>query len=439
MKYILGLSLVILLISCSSRNSKSDKKVSVKKDLTEIEIAQQTFFEVDSLLKIDNGTFWNQQMFGPILFINPETRAFISNENNAQQSFKRKGALYTGVLPDSMNISNTAINWQNKRWTMLMLPLPENKTQRNHLVIHELFHLLQPKIGFNNLYEQNNGHLDTYEGRVLLQLELEALKKVLISKEDKEFLLHLSNALAFRVYRQSNEQKKTAENSLELNEGLAEYTALQLSGRKDKEIKNHLINNIDQFYNNPTFVRSFAYQTIPIYGYLLSQKQKDWHKDITVETNLTDLFISSFAFDTTNQKPFPQIAEEYDYGYQNIVTVETKRENIRLAKIEKLKNTFLRNPTLKLNFENMNISFDPRNIIPLDNYGTVYPNIRVTDNWGILTVKEGALLASNWGSILVSEPTDFEDKFINGKGWTLELNQNWKLKKIEDGFIVIKK
>ncbi len=86
----------------------------------------------------------------------------------------------------------------------------------------------------------------------------------------------------------------------------------------------------------------------------------------------------------------------------------------------------------------MNISFDPRNIIPLENFGTVYPNIRVTDNWGILTVKEGALLASNWGSIRVSEPTDFEDKITKGKGWTLELNKNWNIEKTEDGFIVIK-
>ncbi len=439
MKYILGLSFIILFISCSTKNSKREKEFSANQELTEVEIAQQTFFDVDSLLKIDNGTFWKQQLYGPILFIDPKTRAFLSNENNTLKSFIKKDSFFTGILPDSINISNTAINWQNKRWTMVMLLLPEDKTIRNHLVIHELFHGIQPIIGFDNLYEQNNGHLDTFEGRLLLKLELEALKKALFSKDNKSLQRHLNNALSFRNHRQSNEQKKSAENSLEINEGLAEYTALLLSGRNDIEIKNHLINSIDQFYQNPTFVRSFAYQTLPLYGYLLFQNQKDWHSVITKDTNLTDFFISSFAIDTTNQKSIQQIAEKFDYDYQNILAIETRRENERLAKIKILKKIFLEEPTLKLNFENMNISFDPRNIMPLENFGTVYPNIRVTDDWGILNVKEGALLASNWGSILVTEPTEIRDKKIKGKGWTLELNQNWNIEKKDDGYIVIKK
>lgn len=52
----------------------------------------------------------------------------------------------------------------------------------------------------------------------------------------------------------------------------------------------------------------------------------------------------------------------------------------------------------------MNVSFDPRNIIPVEDKGTVYPQIRVTDNWGILEVTKGALMSPNWDKISVSSP-----------------------------------
>lgn len=35
----------------------------------------------------------------------------------------------------------------------------------------------------------------------------------------------------------------------------------------------------------------------------------------------------------------------------------------------------------------MNILFEPRNMIPIERVKTVYPILRITDNWGILTVK----------------------------------------------------
>ena len=82
-------------------------------------------------------------------------------------------------------------------------------------------------------------------------------------------------------------------------------------------------------------------------------------------------------------------------------------------------------------FENMSISFDPINIVPIENIGTVYPTLRVTDNWGILTVENGSLLSADWKNVKVSEPIEINDKTIKGDGWILELNENWKVEKID--------
>jgi hypothetical protein len=439
MNKLIYILILIFLNSCLDKKSNTNDQNSSEKVPNEKEIIIQTFSSVDSLLRIDNGKFWNHQIYGPILFINPITREFIANENNSSNEFIKTSNVYFDTLPNNINVANTALNWGNKRWSMVMLPLPTDRVSRNNLVIHELFHRIQPEIGFGNLQEFSNGHLDIYEGRLLLKLELQALTKALYANNDSLKTFHLTNALTFRSKRQTNEDRKKAENSLELNEGLAEYTAIMLSGRNEKEMKSHLTNSIVHFYENPTFVRSFAYQTIPLYGYFLSQQKSNWHKEISRETNLTDFFVKSFEINTTTNKTFEQIAEQNDYDYQNIVAKEKVRENERLAKIESYKTKFLKEPTLKLMFENMNISFDPRNITPLENIGTVYPNIKVIDNFGILTVEDDALLSSDWSNIIVSAPIEINEVTVKGNGWILELNKDWKVEKVKGKYELKKK
>ena len=88
----------------------------------------------------------------------------------------------------------------------------------------------------------------------------------------------------------------------------------------------------------------------------------------------------------------------------------------------------------------MNISFDPRNLVPLEGYGTVYPTMRVSDNWGILTVNEGALLGNNWDRIVLSEPIMTTSEKSSGKGWTLQINIGYTVEKNNsDGNYTLKK
>lgn len=77
----------------------------------------------------------------------------------------------------------------------------------------------------------------------------------------------------------------------------------------------------------------------------------------------------------------------------------------------------------------MSVSFDPRNIMPIEDKGTIYPNIRVTDVWGILTVENGALMSQNWDKISITNPVKTEDKKIIGDGWTLELTDAYTIEK----------
>ncbi|MBN2665830.1 MAG: hypothetical protein JXR67_04925 [Bacteroidales bacterium] len=81
-----------------------------------------------------------------------------------------------GKLPENINIANTAFDWNGKRWTIVALPLPEEKEELLNLLIHESYHRIQPDQGFVSLNEIQSIHLDSKNGRIYLKLEFEAYK-----------------------------------------------------------------------------------------------------------------------------------------------------------------------------------------------------------------------------------------------------------------------
>ena len=390
------------------------------------------FKEIKAATK-KNTNLWNKDLYGAMLLVDPQTRQLYANEPDTDGILKPNGSIYSGILPDNINIANTSINWSGKRWAMIMIPLPQNKQDRINLLAHELFHSAQPSLGFA-LNNTENNHLDQRDGRIYLRLELEALKKAIQSSSEKELLQHLTNALTFRKYRYTlYDGANTTENQLELNEGIAEFTGVIISDRNKRQVTMFFVDGINSFLTNPTFVRSFAYYTTPVYGYILYNKDEDWNKKISIETDLTNYFINAFNINipTDLRKTTESISD--DYSGQIIIQEETKREEKTKKLIAEYKLKFIEQPHFEIQFEKMNVSFDPRNIIPIEDKGTIYPNIRVTDLWGILTVENGALMSPKWDKISITNPIKTEDKMIIGDGWILQLTDGYTIKKDETG------
>lgn len=83
--------------------------------------------------------------------------------------------------------------------------------------------------------------------------------------------------------------------------------------------------------------------------------------------------------------------------------------------------------------QRMQISFDPQNLQPLAELGTVYPNLKISDVWGILEVSEGALLASDWSKVYVPAPENLTTRPVQGNGWILQSIKPWKIVPSERG------
>jgi len=375
---------------------------------------------------------WDKDLYGPILLVNTANRQLFSNVRDSAGLLKPVGSMYSYILPENVNIANTSSHWSGKDWAMIKLPLPSNKEDRINLMAHELFHVAQPALGFR-LFNVENNHLDQKDGRIYLRLEMVALKKAIQCASSAESKKYLTDALTFRMYRYSlYPGADSSENLLELNEGMAEYTGVIISNRIRADAVKHFVQMIDDFMSNPTFVRSFPYVTTPVYGYLLYPARAGWNREIKVNTNLTAYFIR--AFQLTLPADLKTRVEEISDQYTGkvIIAEETERETNTKRLIAVYKSKFIEQPHFEIKLEKMNIGFDPGNIIPIENKGSVYINARITDNWGILTVNNGCLMSPGWDKISLSVPFKTENKTVRGDGWTLELTDGYMVSKNEN-------
>lgn len=157
----------------------------------------------------------------------------------------------------------------------------------------------------------------------------------------------------------------------------------------------------------------------------MAKKSKNWNLRINQQTNITNFLITELKIDLPSDVVQMSETISKQYNGTEISSEENLREQKRLIIKQGYMDQLVNNSHLEIQFENMNISFDPMNLVPFYNFGTVYPNIRVTDNWGILTVTMGALINANWTKISVSQPTDISKHKMVGKGWSLEINHGY--------------
>jgi hypothetical protein len=78
--------------------------------------------------------------------------------------------------------------------------------------------------------------------------------------------------------------------------------------------------------------------------------------------------------------------------------------------------------------QQMQFTYNPSNLCPLDSLGTVYPTMRLTDLWGTLDVEKGALMARNMMNVILAAPSDTSIRPVVGDGWVLQLKPGWTIK-----------
>jgi len=390
----------------------------------EIMDARAVFDQAEAICQTDDGALWGVSLCGPILIVDPATRQVVASQPGDGDLLTEAGGVFTGVLPDDVMIANTAVDWDGVRWTMLLAPLPEEAETRAGLIAHESWHRIQDQLGLP-MASPTPDHLATAEGRIAMRLEWRALAAALSAPDAEGLRTATHEALIFRAARhaQAGEAGAAQERALELNEGLAEYTGVRLSGALDPH--RDVAATLRAAEQADAYSRMFAYASGPAYGLLLDDAAPGWREGLTAESDLGALLGAAVGF-TAPADPvavFARTAAAYDG--RAVAEEELAAHEARASLISRWSDRLVAGPVLRLPLENIRVSFDPNTLQPLPPHGVVYPTATLSDVWGVLTVTDGALIDGDWSAATVTAPADADS--LTGDGWSLDLAEGWRV------------
>jgi len=386
--------------------------------------------------EFDAGALWGRSLCGPIALVDRQTRLVIANDTVAQRHFLRLGDAYVTTLPENQYVANTSFPWGGRTWTMVALPLPRDRYTRVGLVMHEVFHREQEALGLRQVDALNN-QLDMRPGRTWLRLEYRALARALESLPDENAARHhAESALIFRAERRSiYPGSDSLEATLEIQEGLPEYTGQRLAMRLTSEGPARVAKYVrDYEVGTPTFVRAFAYGTGPAVGILLDQFDAGWREEVRKNRDIGGLLAQAIHFQRPRDLDKTARARARDYGWDEVDRSEAARDSARAPTMQGYRARLGTGPvvTLLQSKDSLAWSYDPTELVGFDLQSTVYPSGNFSAPWGKLTVDHGGVLVKNdfsWIKIgLSSAPITAEAKEIKGDGWALALNPGWSLR-----------
>lgn len=370
---------------------------------------------------------------------------------------------WSGALPGELNPANTSVEWGGRRWAMVILPLPADSAAAVRLLIHEATHVAQPEIvprPAANETAAGSDLLDAPAGRTWLQLEWRALAAALDAAGTARDRA-LGDALLFRArrYADAAPAERARERSLDLSEGLPEYTAWRVTRGGARALARSLRADAPAL---PTFVRAFPYFTGPAYALLLDARAGDaWRARLRATPDLQLLALGTMrgappevgaALRASGALPKSDslaLARRADaagrrYGLDSLRGAEEARWAERQRLLAAMRGRFVAGPTIRLRPGSLQISFDPRSQTSLGADGTVMGNLVWRGpNGAELRAPGGALVAPDWSEIRVpAEAAPLapgalaEARRWEGEGWSLALPAGWTVAAQGESWVV---
>jgi len=172
-------------------------------------------------------------------------------------------------------------------------------------------------------------------------------------------------------------------------------------------------------------VRSFAYATGGAYGLLLDRADPAWRGKLASGQRFDQLLRSALRLSMSNLATVKARAAAYDDG--TLRASEVKRDEVMKARAAAQHLKFVDGPVLILPLKHANRQFNPQTLQPLGDLGTVYPTLRLVDDWGVLEVEDGALMGKEMKTTTVSA-AGIDPSGLKGAGWHLTLKPGWTVR-----------
>jgi hypothetical protein len=431
MKRLIIIAALIVLSSCNREEGL--EWFSVQK-------AGEYFKSVEEICNKDDGSLWGENLYGPVMFVDNLNREIYTNVADTQGILKAREGIFTGVLPKERLITNNVIEFGGVRYAMVPLPDTEDHYRITARAVHSLFHCYQER---HDLKPStfNTRHLNDKNTRFYLKLEWKALASA-IGATGEARKQAIRDALIFRgARRELFPEAITDENKFENYEGLATFTYIKLCSEDADEMQGRLLEYLDRIYKNTSYASGYGFVHGALYAMLLNDTGFDFKQ---IQQSDFDLGMAACeAYGVTLPEVCRDVAGSLavNYDIQSIMTEESEREAAINERTGKIVTTFFDKPVVTVTMESPNFSYEPEDINFLDSLGTLYERLRVSDNWGRLTVDDGgALLANDLRTLRISaRDIGIDRNHISGAGWHLVLNDGWQAVTGEKGSFAVRK
>ena len=373
--------------------------------------AAQYFKEAQALCERDAGRLWGVSLCGPMVIVDQATGTRATNQPEPEGSPPRFPGFVDGP-----------VSWGGLRWfsfPLYMLPANDADT-RQQVMLHGLFHRIQPELGF--ITEDGfNEHLDTLEGRVWMQLEWRALRRALESS-GRDRADAIADALAFRRERRrlfpgaaDNERRD------EIREGLASYTGIAAWANSPADAHRAAASALAGGESQSSFVGNFEAASGPAYGVLLDDLLPGWRRQVRGTSDLGDVLTSA-----TNRPSTTDVAKAAArYDGATLRTTEEARDRAQQVRVAELRRRFVDGPVLTMPAAGSGTS-DTTGSVGIPGAGTVFfRNFTLSAQWGRLNADGGVLRAADGATLSVPVTAPFEGTTLQGDGWRVTLNPGW--------------
>lgn len=403
--------------------------------------ALQYFRQIEAVCNEDNGKLWGQNLYGPLMYVDRTTRRIVANEPDKEGLLKQKDGIYTGSYPKELIINDMAITYGGKLFGMAPLPNEDDEYKIISRGLHCLFHRFQNTINYN-FSGYNTPNMEERRARIWLKLEWSALRKA-IESEGEVQRVAIRDALIFReANHELYQQFVTDEIRFENYEGLATFTSIKLAAKSHEEFNTRLMENLDRIYPYLSYSRSYGFIHGALYSTLLDLKGFNFKEIVSENTDLGGLVMELYDI------KLPEVCRDVagslslNYDIDKIYKEENLREEEIQEYINKQLSTFVEKPVVYIELESPYFDFEPEDIQPLGPEGTLYKQIRISDNWGKLTVDkrgEGCLMSNNFKFLRVpAKGYKISKNRIEGDGWDLILNNGWEILSVDENYFLRK-
>lgn len=404
------------------------------------EKAETYFTLIEEICNNERGDLWGKNLYGPLMFIDRTSRKITANQADDDGLLKPRGNVYTGLYPRELIISNTPVTFGSTPFAPAPLPAEDDEYRIVTRALHSLFHRYQLESWPGLVTSYNTANMDEKQARLWLKLEWKALRKA-INSEGEEQLLAIRDALIFRgSNRETYQSYAEDQNRFECYEGLATFTYTFLMSQTFDELKARLFESLDRIYFFQSYSRSYGFIHGALYATLLSQKGFDFTTIRTEKTDLGVLVKEMYGI------VLPLVCRDIagsiaiNYNIEDIYREEEERLRNIKESLNKQVAVFTEKPVVFFELESPYFDFEPEDVHTLDTLGTLYSRLRVSDNWGKLTVdKVGCLVSNNYKYLRINaKGLKIERNHIYGEGWNLVMNSNWEIIEVNQNYFVRK-